>query len=145
MDIARVVEFASNHWILTSGYFLVFALIVQDFYDALTSRHKGITPTAAVQLLNDERTVVIDVREPHEFAKGHIENAKSFPLGSLDDKMFTLEQYKEVPVIVTCEQGTRSLMACKKLTKRGFTQVNELKGGMQAWGDAKLPIAVKKK
>jgi rhodanese-related sulfurtransferase len=145
MDVERVIEFASNHWILSSGYFLVAVLLIQDFYDALTSRHRGITPEAAVRLMNDDRTVVVDVSEPHEFAKGHIANAMSIPLSSLDDKVISLEHDKDAPIIVTCKEGTRSLEACKKLTKRGFTQVNELKGGMLAWTDAKLPISVKKK
>lgn len=145
MDFHRVVEFATNHYILSSGFFLVTILLIQDIYDTLTSRHKGITPAKAVQLMNDDSTVVIDVREPHEFSKGHITNAQSIPLAKLDDHLVTLEPHKNSPIIVTCEQGTRSLMACKKLTKLGFTQVHELKGGMLAWGDAKLPIAVKKK
>jgi len=145
MDIQRVAEFASNHWILTSGYFLVVVLLVQDFYDTLTSKHKGVTPAKVVELLNDERTIVLDVREPHEYAKGHIANAQCIPLGSLDDRLGTLEPHKNSPIIVTCEQGTRSLMACKKLTKLGFTQVHELKGGMLSWGDAKMPVSAKKK
>jgi len=145
VDFERVVEFASNHWILSSGYFVVGLLLVQDLFDTLTSKHKTISPAQAVALMNDDHTVVVDVREPHEFAKGHIENARHIALGSLDEKIFVLEQFKDDPVIVTCQQGTRSQMACKKLTKRGFSKIHELRGGMQAWTDANLPVTAKKK
>ncbi|NJD07045.1 MAG: rhodanese-like domain-containing protein [Methylococcaceae bacterium] len=145
MDFEKVIEFGSNHWILSSGYFVVSLLLIQDLFDTLTSKHKSISASAAVAMMNDDKTVVLDVRESHEFAKGHIENAQHIPLASLDEKMFVLEQHKDAPIIVTCQQGTRSLMACKKLTQRGFSKIHELRGGMQAWEDAKLPVVVKKK
>ncbi len=144
MDIERTLEFVSNHWILSSGLFVVTLLLIQDLFDSITRKHKVITPTGAVALLNDERTIVIDVREPHEYAKGHIENSLAIPLARVDEKLYELQQYKDTPVIVTCQQGTRSAHVCKKLTKAGFTQVYDLKGGMLAWEDEKLPVTKKK-
>lgn len=144
MDMERTIEFISNHWILSSGLFIVTLLLIQDFYDSITRTYKVVSPAAAVALLNDERTIVIDVREPHEYAKGHIENAMAIPLSRVDEKLYELESHKNSPVIVTCQQGTRSAHICKKLTKAGFTEVYDLKGGMLAWEDAKLPVTKKK-
>jgi len=144
MDFERIVEFISNHWILSSGLFVVTLLLVQDLFDSITRKYKVVSPTGAVTLLNDDRTIVIDVREPHEFAKGHIESALAIPLARVDDKLYELEPRKHTPVIVTCQQGTRSAHVCKKLTQAGFTDVYDLKGGMLAWEDAKLPMVKKK-
>jgi rhodanese-related sulfurtransferase len=145
MDTQRILEFVSNHWILASALFVVTLLLVQDLFDSVTRRYKVTSPLGAVTLLNNEQTVVVDVREPDEFAKGHIENAIHISLGRLDERMYELEPHKETPVIVTCQQGTRAASACAKLTKAGFKQIYYLKGGMLSWEDQKLPISTKKK
>jgi rhodanese-related sulfurtransferase len=88
--------------------------------------------------------VVIDVREPHEFSEGHINNARHIPLGKIDEMAYELDPFKNQPVIVVCHVGTRSAAACKKLLKRGFTRLYEMKGGMQAWQDDKLPVTKKR-
>jgi rhodanese-related sulfurtransferase len=94
--------------------------------------------------MNEDNSVVIDVRESHEYAEGHIENARHIPLGKLDDRVFELEAFKDAPVIVTCQSGTRAPQACRKLTSLGFAQVYELQGGMVAWEEQKLPVSRKR-
>jgi len=144
MDMGRLIEFVSNHWIMSSGLFIVALLLIQDLFDIAFRKYKTISPAESVALLNDDRTILIDVREPQEFANGHIENARHIPFARLDEKFYELEPYKGSPIIVTCQQGTRSKEVCKKLIKRGFTQVYEMHGGMLAWQDMKLPIRKKK-
>ncbi|MDD5035721.1 MAG: rhodanese-like domain-containing protein, partial [Methylococcaceae bacterium] len=73
MEIERTIEFLSNHWMLSSGHFVVSLLLIQDLFDSVTRKYKTVSPAGAVALLNVEGVVVIDVREPHEFVKGHIE------------------------------------------------------------------------
>jgi rhodanese-related sulfurtransferase len=145
VDIDRIIEFTSNHWIMSSGLVIVTLLLVQDLFDSLLRKYKVISPSEVVSLLNDDRTLLIDVREPHEFANGHIENARHIPYGRLDEKVYELEPYKDSPVVVVCQTGTRSQPACKKLSKLGFHQLYEMKGGMLAWQDLKLPVSKKKK
>lgn len=145
MDIDRIIEFTSNHWIMSSGLVIVALLLMQDLLDSFLRKYKLISPAEVVSLLNDDHTVLIDVREPHEFANGHIENARPIPYGRLDEKIYELEPYKDSPVIVVCQSGTRSQPACKKLSKQGFHQLYEMKGGMLAWQDLKLPVSKKKK
>ena len=145
MDIDRIFEFVSNHWIMSSGLFVVTLLLIQDLFDSAFRKYKTTSPVGAVALLNDDRTILIDVREPHEFANGHIENARHIPYSRLDEKIYELERHKDSPIIVVCQTGTRSQPACKKLSKLGFTQVYEMKGGMLAWQDMKYPISKKKK
>lgn len=145
MDMDRIIEFVSNHWIMSSGLFIVTLLLIQDLFESMFRNYKTVSPTGAVSLMNDDRTIVVDVREPNEFAEGHIENARHIPYGRLDEKVYELEPFKDSPIILVCQTGTRSHPACKKLSKLGFAQIYEMKGGMLAWQDLKLPISKKKK
>lgn len=143
VTLDRLLEFVSNHWMMTSGLFIAIILLVQDVLDSTFRKHKMVSSSEAVTLMNDDATIVIDVREAHEFSAGHISNARHIPLGKLDEQAFEIDGYKNQPVLVVCQVGTRSGAACKKLAKRGFTQLHELKGGVQAWQEDKLPLTKK--
>lgn len=95
--------------------------------------------------MNNDQTVIIDVRENHEFIKSHIDNALNIPLSKLEEKLPSLEKHKTHPIVVTCQTGARSTSACKTLTKAGFSQIFNLQGGMQSWEDNKLPIKISSK
>ncbi|RYU63334.1 rhodanese-like domain-containing protein [Methylolobus aquaticus] len=140
----RIFEFLGNHWIMVGATVVVAVLLAQDLIETMLRKHKLVTPAGAVALMNGEQTIVIDVREPHEFSAGHIENARHIPLGKIDDRAYELQESKTSPVIVACQSGTRSPQACRKLAALGFTDVYELQGGMVAWEEAKLPISRKR-
>lgn len=140
----RLFEFIGNHWIMVSATVVVAVLLLQDLMETLTRKHKLINPSQAVMLMNDEGSAVIDVREQHEYSEGHIEGARHIPLGKINERLFELEAYRDAPVIVTCQSGTRAPQACGKLVKAGFSQVYELQGGMVAWEEQKLPVSRKR-
>ncbi|HBA66832.1 MAG TPA: rhodanese-like domain-containing protein, partial [Methylococcaceae bacterium] len=104
-----------------------------------------LSPLLAVVKMNASDAVIIDVREPHEFIKGAIENAVNVPLGKLESQLGELAQHTDHPVIVVCQTGTRSVPACKTLTKAGFSDVYNIIGGMQSWEENKLPIKIASK
>jgi rhodanese-related sulfurtransferase len=140
----QLIEFVGNHWMMAAGLFVVAILLVQDILDSATRRHKTVTPLEAVVLMNKEETLVIDVREPNEYAEGHIDGARNIPLAKLDERAAELESHKQLPILINCQSGTRSLAAGKKLTKLGFTQIFELKGGIYGWKDQNLPLSKKR-
>ncbi|MDD2769253.1 MAG: rhodanese-like domain-containing protein [Methylococcus sp.] len=143
--MTRLLEFLGNHWMMTSALLVVTVLLIQDLLESLFRKHKVITPTGAVQLMNTDEALIIDVREAAEFAEGHVEGAYHIPLAKLGERVTEIAQHKNAPVIVTCQQGTRSPAACKTLTKAGFSQVYEMRGGMLAWSDSNYPITKKRK
>ncbi|CAL1239900.1 Rhodanese-related sulfurtransferase [Candidatus Methylocalor cossyra] len=147
MDVTldRLVEFVSNHWIMSSGLLIVVVLLIQDFLESAFRKYQIASPIQAVTLMNGDDTLVVDVREPGEYADGHIEGARNIPLSKLEENIPALEAHKQRPLIVVCQSGTRSPQACRKLSAQGFAQVYELKGGMLAWEDQKLPISKKRK
>ncbi len=141
----QYIEFASNHYLLVLALATVTFLLIQDFIDNTLAPFKRISPLAAVTKMNSEEVIVIDVREPHEFIKGHIDGAINIPLGKFDEQLNTLEKYKDKSILVVCQSGTRSTPACKSLIKAGFSKVFSLTGGMQSWEDNKLPIRLESK
>lgn len=98
-----------------------------------------VSATDAVQLINRHDAVVVDIREPNEYAVSHIINSRNVPLKELDSRVKELARFKEKPVIVTCDTGNRSRGGVAALKKLGFTQVYNLTGGLGAWQQAGLP------
>jgi rhodanese-related sulfurtransferase len=137
----RYLEFILNHYILSLALAVVTYLLIQELFDSATKKFGSVSPLLAVAKMNNADTIVVDVREPEEFLKSHIENAISAPLGNLSNHLQKLETHKNKPVLIVCQNGTRSASAGKVLTKAGFEQVFVITGGMQAWeGEYKLPI-----
>lgn len=136
----QYIEFATNHYLLSFSLVCVIFLLIQDLISNSFNGFDSVSPMIAVTKMDNPKTVIIDVREPNEFPKSHIENAINIPLGKLEEKLPSLEKYKTCPVIVTCQTGARSVPACKALIKAGFEQVFNMTGGMQFWEENKLPI-----
>lgn len=84
-----------------------------------------------------ESVLFLDVREPSEWASGHIEGAAHIPLGVLPHRLGELE--RGTPVVTVCRSGARSAQAAALLRSRGF-DVDNLDGGMMAWSRAGLPV-----
>src|SRR5213593_3217458 len=76
---------------------------------------------------------LIDVREPFEYEIARIDGAKLIPLGELADR--TDELQREQPIIIHCHSGQRSAQAVRLLQRRGFSNVYNLEGGIDAWSD----------
>lgn len=133
------MEFLQNNiWLVLLAAFSGIMLILPAIKSKLSGAQAADT-TQAVQLINHQDALVLDVREANEFAAGHIANAKHIPLSQLADNLKPLEKYKDKAIVVNCHSGSRSAMACGTLRKHGFTQVYNLKGGIMAWEQAGLP------
>lgn len=99
-----------------------------------------LSPVLATQLINKEDAQIIDVRDADEFAGGHLPNAKNIPLAKLAERVGEIEKFKEQAILVCCAAGMRSAKGCGELEKLGFTKVNSLQGGVDAWVAAGYPI-----
>jgi len=80
-----------------------------------------------------ERFLLLDVREPAEWAKARIEGAQLVPLGQLEARLAELSDWKDGRIVAHCHLGGRSARACEILTRAGFTNVANLVGGIDAW------------
>ena len=100
----------------------------------------GLTADGAVQLINREKAVVIDVCETEEFAAGHIGGAKNIPLNLLEEKLASTVKNKALPLILVCATGARSGRAVAIAKKLGYENSQALSGGLKAWRTTNLPI-----
>lgn len=73
---------------------------------------------------------ILDVREAHEYAQGHIPGARLIPLGQLPFRAFELD--RQVEVVIVCRSGARSSQATRYLQGQGYRVLN-MEGGMLAW------------
>ena len=94
----------------------------------------------ATRLMNQNHSLVLDVRDAKEFAEGRLPRSKHIPLAELEGRVAEIAKYKEKPVLLTCRTGARSAGGARALKKAGFTQVFQLKGGLAAWREAGLPV-----
>lgn len=99
-----------------------------------------IDTMAAIKLINYQNAQVLDVRDDSEYAAGHLPNSKHIPAEKMSERWHELEKYKESPIVIIYKSGVRSGKPSSVLHKNGFTQVHDLKGGIDAWRRANLPI-----
>lgn len=94
------------------------------------------------KIYTDSFTQIIDVRTPEEYSEGYI--AKAINVNWNDNSFDTevLKLNKSKPIYVYCLVGGRSANAVTKLTELGFTSVYDLKGGLNAWRNANLPVKI---
>lgn len=140
--IELLPEFIGNHPFLVGAFVVVLFMVVRAEYDQQTNKSSQLTASSAVRLMNDnEKALLLDVRESADFKKGHIKNARHMALSSLAGKLSELESYKDNDIIVYCNSGNMSGRACKMLSKAGFNKVYNLTGGIYNWQESKLPVS----
>jgi len=138
------LEFAGNHVLLVSALTLSFLIVV---FTELQRKARGVTsiePQEAVKLINAD-AVVIDLRSADAFARGHIVGAKNIPHDELDEGMSKLERFKSKPMVTVCDAGMTSTRLVNTLRKAGADNVYGLRGGINAWTQANLPLVSAKK
>ena len=91
------------------------------------------------QLAGDPKPFLLDVREPWEYAAGHVAEATLIPLGELQQRVSEIPRDK--PVLAICHSGQRSLAAAAYLLRHGYQQVSNVDGGTAAWIERGYPIA----
>ena len=131
------MQFIVENWLLilaacVSGAMLLWPTVAKGGSGAVST-------TDAVRLINQEKAVLIDVREPDEFAASHAAGARNVPLSALDGAK-GLPSNKAVPLVVMCATGARASRAAAQLRKAGYASVHALAGGTAAWREASLPI-----
>lgn len=110
-------------------------------WPAVTRRGiKEIDAREAVQLINYQDALVLDVRDDSEFVAGHLPNSKHIPSEKIEERWAELQKFKEKPIVVIYRGGIRSNHASLVLKKNGFSQVVNLMGGIDSWKRAGLPM-----
>ena len=94
-------------------------------------------------LQNDTDVLLLDIREPYEFAAMHIRNSVNVPRGVLEsaceydyeETVPELVQARDRDIVVICRSGKRSVLAADVMQKMGYAKVRSLKTGLRGWSD----------
>lgn len=91
------------------------------------------------RLMAADAVRVLDVREPHEYARGHVRGAVNVPTGRVAAQLAKLKRDK--PYAVICQSGSRSMGATAQLLEAGFDGAVSVRGGTGAWVRSGRPVA----
>jgi len=138
----RILEFTGNHLMLASALMISFFVLVFSELRRKASGLVAIGASEAVALINNDAAVV-DLRSAEAYSSGHIVNAKNIPFDELEAKKGSLSTNK--PLLAVCDAGINSTKAVAALRQSGFESAYGLKGGMNAWSQAGLPVVTGKK
>ena len=133
------MQFFIDNWMLISVALVSGAMLLWPALQGAAGGG-GLSAANAVQLINRERAVVVDVCEAEEFAAGHVGGAKNVPVSQLERRLPEAVKNKTVPLILVCASGGRANRALGVAKKLGYEKAQVLSGGMKAWKDANLPV-----
>lgn len=140
MSLEYFITFLTNHWILASAFLIVLlALILNE----LSQRSLGVPslhPQELVDWMNHHNAKILDIRNSQAFQQGHIVDSFNIPASDLEQKMKSLGQYQDKPLIIVCNVGQSAAKHAQALQQKGFKHIMVLKGGIEAWRAAGLPL-----
>jgi len=134
--MALFLEFFVQQWVLFAALLAVVVMLVMH-----ETRKSGpsLTPQQAINLVNAEDGIFVDLRDAAEYKAGHIVDAMHIPATKLGARMDELNKFKQRPVILVCKMGQSAGAAGKQLKTAGFEKVYKMGGGMMEWGSLQLP------
>ncbi|SEQ77890.1 rhodanese-like domain-containing protein [Giesbergeria anulus] len=133
------------NFIVENWYLILLAVVsgAMLLLPALQGGAGGLSTAAAVQLINREKGVLIDVCGADEYAAIHAVGAKNVPLADLESRLPAVAKNKALPLVLVCARGSRAQRAAAVAQKLGYTNAQVLAGGLKAWQDAGLPVEKK--
>ncbi len=132
------MNFIVDNWYLILLALVSGALLVVPVLKGAASG--GLSAAMAVQLINREKAVVIDVCGADEYAAGHVVGAKNVPLADLEQRLPAVAKNKATPLVLVCASGVRAQRAVAVAQKLGYANVQALAGGIKAWQAAGMPV-----
>lgn len=119
------------------------SVLTAAFFGCSNGKSQSNTSLTATEFAEKAKetpnAVIVDVRTPDEFSKGHLPNALNIDWKGADFDGQTAKLDKSTPVFVYCMSGSRSASAADKMRTDGFKEVYELNGGIMKWREANLP------
>jgi len=137
VQLDLILAFISEQWTLVVALVATLAML---FVHESRKAGPAVTPQQAINLVNSEEGIFLDIRDGKEFKQGHIVDAVHLPLAQLGSKVSELEKYKAKPIIVVCKMGQTASGATKQLRAAGFDRAQKMTGGMMEWTTLKLPV-----
>ena len=141
--MAEFFEFAKINWYLFIALIAILGWLIGNEVLRKLRGVTGVTPMQALQLINQQDGVVLDIRDGAGYKSGHIPQALHLPASDVQKRLQELQKHRDKPIIVCCDSGTTAEGVCNVLKKQGFSAVHPLSGGLSAWQNANLPLTKK--
>ena len=135
--MALFFEFLAQQWILV-GALLTIVILLWRHESGKSGQ--SLTPQQAINLVNTEDGLFLDLRDTADFGRGHIVDSLNIPATKLAGRLAELEKYRDRPIVLVCKMGQHSGAAGKKLNAEGYGRVYRMSGGMMEWGTMQLPL-----
>ena len=139
----QLLHFVGLHPVLFSALGAAIVLLILNEMSGIVTGEKRLSPMEAVRLINDRQALVLDVRAPGDFKKGHILNALNLPESKLGERLGELGKDTSRPIVVYCALGGVAAQASHTLKKAGYSEVYPIRGGLNNWLAASLPVTTR--
>ena len=133
----QIIEFITNNYLLVLAFLLALGMLL---FSESKKSGASVTTSEAIQLINKQDAILVDIRSKKELEAGTITNAIHIPLVDFDKRMSELDKHKEKDIIIVCNMGQTAGAVCKKLSTAGYSKVVRLKGGIVEWKAQNLPL-----
>ena len=137
------VDFLLNNWMLVLVALMSGGMLIWQVKNG-GGGQAGLTVADAVQKMNREKAVMVDVRDAAEYGAERIAQSKHVPLAELADKLPQVVKNKKTPVLFICSTGMRSGRAAAVARKMGYEECHNVAGGMRSWKAANMPLQTAK-
>src|SRR5690606_40433049 len=115
--LANLIEFASNHYVLSSAFVLLLVLLIVT---ELRKGGKSLSTRELTALVNRDQGLVLDVRPKKDFSAGHIVESLNIPYDKVAERLSELEKHKDKTLIVVDAMGQHAGSVCSTLSKAGL-------------------------
>jgi len=134
------LEFVSQQWVLVAALAVVVFML---FFHESRKSGPSLSPQQAINMVNGQEGVFLDLRDASDYKSGHIVDALHIPAAKLESRLAELEKNKSKPIVLVCKMGQHAGAAGKQLKANGFEQVYKMSGGMMEWSNLQLPTVSK--
>ncbi|GGA89069.1 rhodanese-like domain-containing protein [Neiella marina] len=140
----QLIEFVSANPLLSGAWIILAGMLIYSFIGGRFRGYDLVSPHELTMLVNRDNATVVDIRAVDSFRKGHIAGAKNITASKItESNRSELEKLAGKPIIVVCEAGMTANKACATLKQLGLENIYSLRGGMNEWRQANLPVASK--
>ena len=138
--MALILEFLIQQWMLAAALIVVGIML---FMHEARKSGPSLSPQQAINLVNTQSGMFLDLRDVADYKQGHIVDAVNIPAAKLQNSLQQLEKHKDRPIVLVCKMGQTVGAAGKQLKAGGYENVYKMTGGMMEWANLQLPTVSK--
>ena len=133
----KFILFLIEHYYYSVPLLVAIVLLIRS---SAKKGGKKITAQDLINLTNQDKVKLIDLRSTADFDDGHITGSINIPYANLDDRVHEIKKYEGISLVLICENGSQSANAGEKLQNLGHKETLILSGGINNWRMDNLPL-----